>query len=416
MAVKNTCCDLKTLVTSRRDETRGDFNMNKQVYRFWVLVSIVAISGFSQGMLLPLIAIIFENSGVSSSLNGLHATGLYIGVLLASPFMEQPLRRFGYKPLIVVGGLLVIVSLASFPLWHSFWFWFVLRFFIGVGDHMLHFSTQTWITSFSSEKRRGRNIALYGLFFGLGFAAGPLMTRLIDIYLYLPFIISSIISLLVWLTVLFIKNEFPEKDMETTSFFGTMQRFAKVWKYAWVAFLPPFGYGFLEASLNGNFPVYALRNGISIEAVSILLPAFAVGSIVFQLPLGLLSDKLGRRNVLLFVTLSGTVSFFAASMLEHSMVGLMICFIIAGMLVGSTFSLGITYMADLLPKNLLPAGNLMCGIAFSVGSISGPFLGGVFIQFVSVSFFFVIAAMLFGIFVALVMYKEKPLGRKVVAA
>lgn len=52
--------------------------MNKETMRFWILISIVAISGFSQGMLLPLIAIIFENDGISSSLNGLNATGLYI--------------------------------------------------------------------------------------------------------------------------------------------------------------------------------------------------------------------------------------------------------------------------------------------------------------------------------------------------
>lgn len=33
-------------------------------FRFWILVSIVAISGFSQGMLLPLISVIFEKSGI----------------------------------------------------------------------------------------------------------------------------------------------------------------------------------------------------------------------------------------------------------------------------------------------------------------------------------------------------------------
>lgn len=81
--------------------------MNQKIL-FWVLVSIVGISGFSQGMLLPLIAVIFENDGVSSTLNGLHATGLYLGVLLASPLMEAPLRKFGYKPLILCGGLAVV--------------------------------------------------------------------------------------------------------------------------------------------------------------------------------------------------------------------------------------------------------------------------------------------------------------------
>ncbi|MDF0725886.1 MFS transporter [Cytobacillus sp. S13-E01] len=378
--------------------------------RFWILVTIVSISGFSQGILLPLIAIIFENSGVSSTINGLHATGLYIGVLLASPFMEQPLRRFGYKPIILIGGIIVISSLFAFPLWNSIIFWFMLRLLIGIGDHMLHFGTQTWITSFSPEHKRGRNISLYGLAFGLGFAAGPLMTPLVEINASLPFIISGIISLIAWATVFFIKNEMPESDYDTTSFFGTLKRFAATWKYAWVAFLPPFGYGFLEASLNGNFPVYALRTGIDIQSVSILLPAFAVGSIITQLPLGILSDKLGRKNILMIVLFLGFLSFTAASFLEHSVTGLLISFIIAGMVVGSTFSLGISYMTDLLPKNLLPAGNLMCGIFFSFGSISGPLIGGLFIEFVDgASFFHVISTMLLCIFLAIISFKGQAL-------
>ncbi|WP_374721152.1 MFS transporter [Peribacillus tepidiphilus] len=382
--------------------------MNQSSLRFWILVTIVGISGFSQGMLLPLIAIIFENDGVSSSMNGLHATGLYIGILLASPLMEAPLRKMGYKPLILIGGAMVISALLLFPVWKSFWFWFFLRLLIGIGDHMLHFATQTWITAFSPAHKRGRNISLYGLFFGLGFAIGPLMTRFVEWNEAVPFIVSSLISLLAWGTVFLLKNEFPERDIETSSFLGTLVRFKKVCQYAWVAFLPPFGYGFLEASLNGNFPVYALRSGINVESVSILLPAFAFGSIIFQLPLGHMSDKFGRKNILLFVMLSGFVCFTGAGLLQDSVLGLFICFLLAGMMVGSTFSLGISYMADLLPKNLLPAGNLMCGIFFSFGSISGPFVGGIVIQYFSGgSFFYMISCMLLLIFFALTVFRQK---------
>lgn len=123
-----------------------------QNLRFWILIGIVAISGFSQGMLLPLIAIIFEKDGISSYFNGIHASALYIGILFASPLMEAPLRKFGFKPIILFGGLAVAVSLGLFPVWKSFWFWFILRLLIGIGDHMLHFGTQTWITTFSPEK------------------------------------------------------------------------------------------------------------------------------------------------------------------------------------------------------------------------------------------------------------------------
>lgn len=379
-----------------------------QSLRFWILVGIVAISGYSQGMLLPVIAIIFEKAGLSSTLNGIHATGLYIGVLFVSPFMEGVLRRLGYKPIILAGGLAVVISIALFPIWKSFWFWFILRLIIGIGDHMLHFGTQTWITSFSPAHKRGRNLSLYGLFFGLGFAVGPMMTRLVNISETLPFIVSSIISLVAWSTVWYLKNEFPEQSSGRDSFFSTFKRFGQVCKYAWVAFLPPFGYGFMETSLNGNFPVYALRTGIDVSSVSIILPSFAIGSIVFQLPLGMLSDKFGRKNVLSTVMLLGFVCFSVAGLLRDSVTGLTISFFIAGMLVGSTFSLGISYMADLLPRALLPAGNIMCGIFYSIGSITGPFIGGLAIQFLSNgSFFFVISFMLLLIFLAIAVFRPQ---------
>jgi MFS family permease len=376
---------------------------------FSVLILIVGISGFSQGMLLPIIAIIFENDGISSSLNGFHAASLYIGILLISPFMEAPLRKYGYKPLIVFGGITVILSLALFPVWKSFWFWFVLRFFIGIGDHTLHFATQTWITAISPKTKRGRNLAIYGLFFSLGFMVGPLMTKLLEINQSLPFIITSILSLLAWSAVFLIRNELPEQDdSESTSFLGTLKRFSKVSRIAWVAFLLPFTFGVLEASLNSNFPVFALRSGIDLTAVSIIIPAFSAGTLLTQIPLGMISDRFGRRKTLLTILFSGFAIFTLAGIYSYSVLGLFICFMFGGMMVGSTFSLGISYMADLLPRNLLPAGNLLCSIFFSLGSIGGPFFGGLVIEHIQGgNFFYMISIMLFLVFISLALFKEK---------
>jgi MFS family permease len=376
---------------------------------FSVLILIVGISGFSQGMLLPIIAIIFENDGLSSSLNGFHAASLYIGILLISPFMEAPLRKYGYKPLIIFGGITVILSLALFPVWKSFWFWFVLRFFIGIGDHTLHFATQTWITAISPKTKRGRNLAIYGLFFSLGFMVGPLMTKLLEINQSLPFIITSILSLLAWSAVFLIRNELPEQDdSESTSFLGTLKRFTKVSRIAWVAFLLPFTFGVLEASLNSNFPVFALRSGIDLTAVSIIIPAFSAGTLLTQIPLGMISDRFGRRKTLLTILFSGFAIFTLAGIYSYSVLGLFICFMFGGMMVGSTFSLGISYMADLLPRNLLPAGNLLCSIFFSLGSIGGPFFGGLVIEHIQGgNFFYMISIMLFLVFISLALFKEK---------
>lgn len=381
--------------------------------RFWILVAIVSISGFSQGMLLPLIAVIFEQDGVSSALNGLSATGLYVGTLIIAPFMEPQLRKFGYKPLILVGGGLVILSLLLFPLWKSVLFWFVLRILIGVGDQALHFSTQTWITSTSPQHRLGRNIAIYGMSFSIGFGAGPLFVPLVNIFEALPFIVSGLLCLLAWSLVFSLRNDFPETSSGSMTAKGTAGRFKAAILIAWVAFLPPLGYGFLEASLNAIYPVYALRQSIEVGMVSIMLAAFSAGAIATQLPLGNLSDRIGRRKVLLLALVGGAAVFTIASFYESNAwltVGL---FALAGMFVGSTFSLGISYMADLMPKDLLPTGNLLCGIAFSIGSLAGPSMGGLFIEFSGgLSFLLLIAGilLLISVLIALKSDAKKPLA------
>lgn len=347
--------------------------------RFLILVIIVSISGFSQGMLLPLISVIFESDGVSSTLNGMNATGLYIGTLLISPFIEQPLRKYGYKPIIVLGGAVVFVSLFLFPLWKSVMFWFVLRMLIGVGDHALHFATQTWITSSTPAHKLGKSMSIYGISFGLGFAVGPLFVPLVKISETLPFIVSSLLCLIAWSLVFFVKNEKPEAllgDANQTGF----TRYKLAIKYGWIAFLPPLIYGFLESSLNALFPVYALRKDFDLAFVSIILACFSVGAITMQFPLGALGDKIGRRKVIIGGLLAGSAFFFVGNLLEHSQILVAGMFLIAGMCAGSMFSLGITYMADLTPKELLPTGNLLCGIFFSLGSLSGPILGGLYLE------------------------------------
>lgn len=370
--------------------------------RFRILISLVTISGFSQGMLLPLLAIILEQSHVSSAINGLHATGLYIGVLIASPFMEKPLKKLGYKPIILIGGSLVIVSLAFFPLWHALWFWFILRLLVGIGDHMLHFATQTWITSTSTPEHRGRNIAYYGLFFSLGFSMGPMMTRLLSINESLPFLVASGLCFFVWIFMFFVRNEWTDTEEVDVGATTSLGRFVKAWRLAWVALLAPFAYGILESTLHGIFPIYGLRLGHQVDLLSFIIPCFSLASLITQIPLGILSDKIGRKNVLSFVISLGIATFVLSSLLEESVIWLFITFSLAGMFIGSLYSLGVSFMADLLPKTLLPAGNIMCGIAFSLGSITGPYIGGSFIEaFPNVSFFYVVVFMLVVILVAI---------------
>lgn len=347
---------------------------------FIILTIIVSISGLTQGMLLPLIAIIFERDNVPSFINGLHASSLYIGVFLASLFLEGLLRRVGYKNLVVIGALIIVISMSLFPFYKNMTFWFILRLLVGVGDNMLHFSTQSWLTETTPKHKLGRIISVYGLSFSLGFMIGPMFAKLSDIHESLPFFMSALFTLIASALVFMLKNEFPVDNSSNISFRSTTVNFGKVMKTSWVAFLFPMMYGVLEACLNSNFPVFAMKQNISVDVIVLILPAFSLGAILFQVPLGMISDNMNRNILLVIVTFIGAILFIVCQMFSTSGHLLIFLFFITGIFVGSMYSLGVTFMTEITPKHLLPAGNLMCGVIFSLGSIFGPIIGGLVIQ------------------------------------
>lgn len=370
-------------VSSKRERNK----MGRR-YTFWVMIGIVAISGLSQGMLLPAIAMIFEKEGISSSFNGIHATALYIGILVISPWLEKPMQKFGMKPLIVIGGFIVVGALFLFTQTFSFWVWFVLRFLVGVGDHMLHVGTQTWITTTASPHKVGKQVSIYGAFFGIGFAIGPYLASTVQYGITTPFIVSTVLCLIGWLLLIPTQNTFPDQGEVKQESESSLQRYKQVLMIGWIALLAPLAYGALEAMLNSNLPVYAMRKGWSVEQISFLLPAFAIGGIVTQIPLGMLSDRFGRERILTWSFSISTLIFLLAAVFDEYYGFVFAFMLIGGMVIGSCFSLGLGYMTDLLPRHLLPAGNILCGIAFSVGSITGPVLGGLFIEKIQYTSFF----------------------------
>lgn len=350
--------------------------------RFIILSVIVCISGFSQGMLLPLISFIFENRQVSATINGLHASGLYIGVLLSALFIEAPLRKYGFRPMIITGGAIVGLSLLAFPLLDSIWLWFILRLIVGIGDNALHFSTQTWLTTSTPQHKLGKVIAFYGLFFSAGFMIGPKVSELVTIWEPLPFLVSGVLTMMAWPLIFLLKGAEDAKPEDTgvqASLFNTLKNFREVLKTSWVAFLFPMLYGVLEASLNSNFPVFAIRHDFRLSEITWILPAFSLGAILLQVPIGGLGDRVGRGKLINILLALGAAVFLMMEMFSGSFIMLLLSFILAGIFVGSMYSLGISYMTDITPKTNLPAGNLMAGIMFSLGSIAGPVAGGAII-------------------------------------
>ncbi|OYD07118.1 hypothetical protein CHM34_12020 [Paludifilum halophilum] len=372
-------------------------------------MAVVAVAALNQGMLLPLLATLLEDEGISSSLNGLNAASLYLGILAVTPLCGPMVRRFGYRRVMVAGLMVTIFSLFSFPVWKGFSSWFLLRFLVGVGDCALQYAAQLWITSDSPRHLRGRRISLYGLAFGIGFGIGPLGINLLAWGDAVPFWVMGFLLCGVFFGVNRLKEAkpviLPGKERGR-------RKVPRIYRWAFVALCPAFVYGFLEASLSGSFPIYGLREGLDTAWVSVLISAFLYGSLLFQVPLGVLSDRWGRRLVLGGTCLFGAVGMASIPAVMGNAVLLLVLFTLIGGLLGSLYSLGLAYMADLLPQEYLPEANALANVHFAVGCMTGPYAGGLLIQSVGGGgLFYLISATLFT-FVLLTVFQRKPAVRE----
>jgi DHA1 family tetracycline resistance protein-like MFS transporter len=122
-------------------------------------------------------------------------------------------------------------------------------------------------------------------------------------------------------------------------------------------------------------PYYAESFGASPLVVGLLFAVFSLCQLVAAPALGDLSDRYGRRPILVF-SLFGTVVSFVMLALAHSITMLFAARIVDG-LSGGNISTARAYVADITePKDRARAYGLI-GAAFGLGFILGPALSGI---------------------------------------
>src|SRR5437763_1612214 len=122
-------------------------------------------------------------------------------------------------------------------------------------------------------------------------------------------------------------------------------------------------------------PYYAEQFGASPLVIGLLFAAYSLCQLLAAPILGDLSDRWGRRPILIF-SLVGTVISFAMLAMAHSIAMLFLARIVDG-LSGGNISTARAYVADVTePKDRARAYGLI-GAAFGLGFIMGPALSGI---------------------------------------
>ncbi len=136
-----------------------------------------------------------------------------------------------------------------------------------------------------------------------------------------------------------------------------------------------FVFGALETAAMGLLPVHALRNGDSAEVGALFVAALALGNMLFQIPLGFLSDRVGRRTVLVGVAGLACLGAAGLACLTGS-AGFAPGLVLWSGVASGLYMLGLAQLGARYAEADLAAANAAFIACYAAGMIVGPPIAG----------------------------------------
>lgn len=349
----------------------------------WALFTGIALLMVGNGLQGSLLGIRSEVEGFSTGATGAVMTCYFIGFLAGS--------RTATKALASVGHIRVFAALASMAstatLVHALTItpitWGLMRFTTGLCMAGLYIVFESWINDLATNATRGRLLAAYMVVTMGGIAAGQFLLNLADPRGFELFVIASVlVSLSLVPVALSGRSAPPTRTPEPMSF---RELAGIVPTGLFVATLV----GTAHGSLLGMGAVYATRAGLTPAQIAVFMGAPMAGGVILQFPIGILSDRVSRRAVMLAVALAAVAASSLMLVAEAGSIpsyGLM--FVIGGFSF-PLYSLGIAYTNDWIkPEQAMGASSVLVTMN-GIGAIVGPVAAAGMILFLGNQMYFV---------------------------
>lgn len=169
-----------------------------------------------------------------------------------------------------------------------------------------------------------------------------------------------------------------------------------------VMFLVMVGFGIIIPVL----PFYAENIGASPTELGLLMAVYSIMQFLFAPMWGRLSDRIGRKPVIMIGILGLSISFFLMAISEQLWM-LFLARILGGFLSSANMPTVMAYVADITTEEDRGKGMGIIGAATGLGFIFGPAIGGIFSEIaLSLPFFIAGASSLFTFFLVIFVLKE----------
>jgi MFS family permease len=345
-----------------------------------------------------------ELEGFSTFEMSVVMSAYFLGFLGASKLVPDLIRRVGHVRVFAALASFISAILILYPLLVNPWVWTGGRVIIGFCFCGVYIAAESWLNNAATNENRGQLLSSYMVVQMAGIVAAQLLLLTGDPSGFELFVLISVLVSISFAPILL--SITPTPAFETTKPMSIKELFST----SPLGCVGMFFLGGIFSAQFGMAPVFGTSADLSLPQISIFVAAFYVGAMVFQFPVGWLSDRMDRRVLIVVTSAIGFIAAVTAIFGENIFIILLGSAFFIGGMSNPLYSLLIAYTNDFLePDDMASASG---GLLFlnGLGAISGPLFTGYLMTEIGPIGFFVILAALLGVLTVYGFYRMTQRG------
>jgi len=264
----------------------------------------------------------------------------------------------------------ISAGLIAFPILTDPYSWTGIRVVLGFCLSGVYVTAESWLNNAATNKTRGKVLSVYMVAQMLGMIAAQGMVNLGDASGFVLFVIPSILVSLSFAPILLSIS--PTPAFETSKPMGLLELYRK----APLASVGTLLLGGAFAAQFGMAAIYGAAIGLSVAQITFFIAAIFTGSLVWQFPVGWLSDRMDRRLLILALATIGAAATGARFFLGAQFETLLVLGFVVGGVANPLYALFIAYTNDFLEVEDMAAASGGLVFSYGVGAVIGPIATG----------------------------------------
>ncbi|WP_050527335.1 MFS transporter [Pseudorhodobacter aquimaris] len=357
----------------------------------WALLLGVMLLVLGNGMQGSLLGIRGGQEDMSTFHLSIVMSSYFLGYLIGSQIAPNMIRRVGHVRVFAALGSLISAVLIMYAVAPNWIAWSLMRVLIGFSFAGVYIAAESWLNDASSNENRGQALSLYLIVQMIGLIAAQGLLNLGDPGGYILFVIPSILVSLAFTPILLSVARAPA--------FDTTKRltFRALYEASPLGCVGMFILGGVFSAQYGMAAVWGTQSGLNVRDTTIFIACIYIGGVIFQYPIGLLSDRMDRRQVIFGLAAVGAVGLMIPVAMTIPFWALCVIGGLAGAAANPLYSLLLAYVNDYLDRSDMAGASAGLMFINGLGAITGPVITGWVMAIYGPSGFFLFMGVLLGI-------------------